>query len=61
MRRSDHGTPFDQVGRSVADEPTGGVVDLSLSAMPMVGLLFGGAIVVMRRYPARLLSVSTPR
>jgi hypothetical protein len=58
MRRPDHGTPLPEAGLVVTDQPTGGLVDLSWSAMPMLALLFGGAIVVMRRYPARLLSAT---
>lgn len=64
MRRPDHGTP--QVELAVSDAlpagaPVVGLVDLSVSAMPMLGLLFGGAIVVLRSNPARPRSVPTSR
>lgn len=60
MRRPDHGTP--QVELAVSDAaPIGGLVDLSVSAMPMLGLMFAGAIVVLRSNPARLRSVPAPR
>jgi hypothetical protein len=64
MRRPDHGTP--QVELAVSDTlpagaSIGGLVDLSVSAMPMLALLFGGAIVVLRSNPARLRSVPTSR
>jgi hypothetical protein len=64
MRRPDHGTPQVHLAGSdvvAVDASIGGLVDLSVSAMPMLGLLFAGAIVVLRSNPARLRSVPAPR
>jgi hypothetical protein len=62
MRRSDHGTPVIRaagVPAAVAtDLAAGRPGDLSMVAIPILFLVFGGAIMVLRSNPARLQSAT---